>query len=523
LAAKKIGEGTYPKVQFLLRALMPPAIGADQIYRECRMRNTIRAAAFVAAALSAFLFASPLSYAAEYYFTPENSAFPNPDRGFYAYDPILGNGSYAQIGDNGVRLVYGAITLRDFVHRDIDNAALDKIGARFAELRSSGLKAVLRVNYNEEETGTDAAMDQMIRHMVQLQPLLSDNKDVIAYIESGFFGQWGEWHDWCGGRPNTDFSDDFCSKHPDTKQTWSKIINELLNYMPRDRFILLRYPGKKEALFGSDPVDLSDAYTSLAKARVGHHNDCFLASSDDMGTYQTFGTLNSVSKLKSYLSRDTEYLPIGGETCSAQSGHRFSCHTALAEMEQLHWTYLNRDYYKGAFDIWEDGGCLDEIDKRLGYRLELLSATLPDALVKGSSQTVAFRIRNSGFARAHHYRTAYLRIFSGSDIYTNLELSDIDIRKIGAGETAILTGSFSVPANVPEKLVSVALWLPDEDRRNRSNSRFSIRLAYEQNESDWSSMGSPGHNVISAAVPVISNDDTPGGGRSIPQNLRFDK
>jgi hypothetical protein len=190
-------------------------------------------------------------------------------------------------------------------------------------------------------------------------------------------------------------------------------------------------------------------------------------------------------------------------------------------MERLHWTYLNRDYYQGALDIWEEGGCLDEIDKRLGYRLELLSATLPDTLVKGSSQTVVFRIRNSGFARAHNYRKAYLRIFSGSEIFTNLELSDIDIRRIGSGETATLSGTFSVPANVPEQMVSVALWLPDEDSRNWNNSRFSVRLAYEQNENDWALMNSPGHNVISDSVPVVSNGDTQGDVLSPPENLRI--
>jgi hypothetical protein len=467
--------------------------------------------------LIALMFTSPLSFAGEYHFNPDDTAFPNPDRGYYAYAPILDNDSYAQIGDSGVRLVYGAITLRDFIHRDISDSTLNRIRTRFAELRSSGVKAVLRINYNEEETGTDAAMDQMIRHMAQLQPLLLENKDVIAYIEAGYFGQWGEWHDWCGGRSNTNLTDDFCSKHPDTYATWNHILNALLDYVPSDRFVLIRYPGKKEAVFGGDPVTPSEAYTGLPKARVGHHNDCFLASNDDMGTYQTFGTSNSVSELKAYVSGDTQYLPIGGETCSAQRGHRFSCDMALAEMEQLHWTYLNHEYYRGAFNIWEAGGCLNEIEKRLGYRFELLSATLPDTLVKGAAQTVTFRIRNTGFARAHNYRKVYLRIFNGSEIFAHLELSDIDIRSIGSGETVTLSGTFSVPNNIPEQAVGVALWLPDEDSRNWSNSRFSIRLAYEQNERDWGSINSPGHNVISSNLPVI---DASGNAVSPPKNFR---
>lgn len=456
------------------------------------------------ATLAFFLTHSPGSHADEFFFSPETRNFPNPDRGWYFYAPILADDSYAQIGNSGGRLVYGAITLRDFIHSDINEAILASISQRFAELRVNGVKAVLRINYNEEETGTDASQSQMIRHMQQLQPLLEENKDVIAYIEIGYFGQWGEWHDWCGGETNTNLTDDFCSKHPDTEQTWSWVINELLQYVPDNRFIMVRYPGKKQAVFGGNPVTLSEAYTDLAKARVGHHNDCFLASSDDVGTYQTFGTSTSVDALKTYLSSDTEYLPIGGETCYAQQGHRFSCDTAVVEMEQLHWTYLNREYYQGALDIWTESGCINEIDQRLGYRFELLSARLPDALVKGSSQTAVFTIRNVGFARAHNYRRAYLRLFQGDGVIANLELTDMDIRKIGGGETLTLSASFFVPDAVLEQPVSVALWLPDEESRNWNNSRFSIRLAYQQDENDWAVMSSPGHNVIAEAVPVVS-------------------
>ncbi len=459
---------------------------------------------FMITSLVIFVAYFPSSYAGEFFFTPETKSFPNPDRGWYFYAPILENESYEQIGNAGGRLVYGAITLRDFIHSDISETVLTNIRQRFTELRANGVKVVLRVNYNEEETGTDASKTQMIRHMQQLQPLLEENKDVIAYIEIGYFGQWGEWHDWCGGEANTNLTDDFCSKHPDTEQTWRWIINDLLQYVPDNRFILVRYPGKKQAIFGGDPVNSSEAYTDIAKARVGHHNDCFLASSDDVGTYQTFGTSSSVEALKTYLSLDTEYLPIGGETCSAQHGHRFSCDTAVAEMEQLHWTYLNREYYKGALDIWSESGCINEIDLRLGYRFELLSARLPDALVKGSRQTAEFRIRNVGFSRAHNYRKAYLRLFQEEQIIANLELENMDIRKIGGGETLTFSANFFVPDDVPEQTVSVALWLPDEDSRNWNNSRFSIRLAYQQNENDWAEMSSFGHNVFAEAVPVIS-------------------
>ena len=43
---------------------------------------------------------------------------------------------------------------------------------------------------------------------------------------------------------------------------------------------------------------------------LGHHNDCFLASSTDYGTY------DDVGKEYPYLEQDTKYVPMGGETCT---------------------------------------------------------------------------------------------------------------------------------------------------------------------------------------------------------------
>lgn len=459
--------------------------------------------------------------AREYQYVKDEQTFSNPDRGWYSYAPILDNDSYADIGNGGGRLVYGAITLDEFIHRDISTTVLEKITQRFAELRASGVKAVLRVNYNEETTGTDANMNQMVRHMAQLKPLLAANSDVIAYIEMGYFGQWGEWHDWCNGQANNDLTDDFCSKHLDNVDTWRRLIAEQLAHAPADRFLMIRYPAKKQAVFDGEPLTSGEAYGSSGKARIGHHNDCFLASPDDMGTYQTFDSSPplSVTELKAYVAEETDHLPMGGETCSATSGHRFDCTTAVAEMEQLHWTYLNQDYYGGALDIWKRDGCFDTIDRRLGYRFELRSATVPDRLEKGTSQRVHLTLHNFGFARAHYQRKAYLRLLRGSKTVATLELENVDLRSIAPGETLTLEGTFTMPSQLLEEPVDVALWLPDNDSRNWNNSRFSIRLAYVQNEGDWNGIASAGHNLLVTDVPVSQgqSSETP----SRPTKLRI--
>ena len=46
---------------------------------------------------------------------------------------------------------------------------------------------------------------------------------------------------------------------------------------------------------------------------AGHHNDCFLASSDDFGTY------DDKSVEYPYMQDDTKYAVMGGETCAVSA------------------------------------------------------------------------------------------------------------------------------------------------------------------------------------------------------------
>ena len=46
---------------------------------------------------------------------------------------------------------------------------------------------------------------------------------------------------------------------------------------------------------------------------AGHHNDCFLASSTDFGTY------DDKSVEYPYLKDDTKYTVMGGETCAVSA------------------------------------------------------------------------------------------------------------------------------------------------------------------------------------------------------------
>ena len=48
---------------------------------------------------------------------------------------------------------------------------------------------------------------------------------------------------------------------------------------------------------------------------------------------------------------------------------RSECTTALAELEQLQYDFLNGNYKADVVYGWHAASCLQEVSKRLGYRL----------------------------------------------------------------------------------------------------------------------------------------------------------
>ncbi len=47
-------------------------------------------------------------------------------------------------------------------------------------------------------------------------------------------------------------------------------------------------------------------------------------------------------------------------------------------MERLHWSYLNVDYHLSVISGFENGGCMPDIEKYLGYRFRLTERRIPD-------------------------------------------------------------------------------------------------------------------------------------------------
>src|SRR5690606_30781634 len=162
-------------------------------------------------------------------------------------------------------------TLSSYRNADFPESFLDQITGDLQAMREAGVKAIIRFRYSTDIGDPDAPLDQVLRHIEQLKPVLQENYDVIALANAGFIGAWGEWH---GSTNNLT-----------TVENMRTILYAMIDAIP-ERSVQIRYPQAKTQIFDNIPVTMEEAFNGSYKSRAGHINDCFLASSTDVGTYR---------------------------------------------------------------------------------------------------------------------------------------------------------------------------------------------------------------------------------------------
>src|SRR5690606_5854761 len=129
--------------------------------------------------------------------------FPNPERGFMHTYIVTSEGESVSlpllksIREANVSLFLRVYYLEKFKDKALSAAQLKLIQDDFDKTREAGLKIILRFAYTEP--GTDAPLSIVNQHLDQLKPLFEANKDVIAFMQAGIIGHYGEWHDSSNG------------------------------------------------------------------------------------------------------------------------------------------------------------------------------------------------------------------------------------------------------------------------------------------------------------------------------------
>src|SRR5581483_5786616 len=156
--------------------------------------------------LTASLCLAVESETVKFSYTPRQENFPTPERGFYyqtSYQPQadyrpppLNAAALRKWRDSVVTLVRMYYIFSEFRESPLTAFMLDRIAADLAAVREAGMKMIPRFAYNFGPTGApDAPVERIVEHLNQLAPVLAANQDVLAFVEAGFIGTWGEWHD----------------------------------------------------------------------------------------------------------------------------------------------------------------------------------------------------------------------------------------------------------------------------------------------------------------------------------------
>ncbi|HEX2536332.1 MAG TPA: DUF4832 domain-containing protein [Chitinophagaceae bacterium] len=445
--------------------------------------------------------------------------FANPERGFYRYSHAKASNfvglSLDQLNrwkgsapaDGGNYHVYSTLLFRYyeldlFKDKAIDPSFLQAVGQDFAVARQAGFKLIPRFTYTlAQNAGAcpegficppygDAPKSIVLQHIGQLKPVLQDNADVLALVQMGFIGVWGEQY-------YTDHFGDASQNTPLQKlvdANWQDriaVLEALLDAVPKDRMVQVRYPQiKQRYVYGiaADvnvlPLQEPEAFSQTDKARIGYHNDCFLASANDYGTFEDYGNSSSPRRdanavLRAYKSKDSRYVAVGGETCSDTYSPQNDCEPmgrAQTEMREMHYSFLNSSYNNAVNNDWQTAGCMDSIKRNLGYRFVLKQAALPQKAARGSSLAVSFRVENKGYAAPYNKRPLKLVLRNKADGSEHLFVLTEDIRKWFTGAHEV-KASVSLPESLHKGTYDLFLFLPDPYPSIEKRPEYAIRLA----------------------------------------------
>lgn len=386
-------------------------------------------------------------------FTPDTtSAFPNPRKGWHV---LAGNNglldSSGQFASDLATIRDGGITVSGFpfltgvqnrlaqaetvIPTVVTGGNLTTMTTNFAAVRAAGMMVIPRFTCGEQELQyCDPTIAQVQAQAAAIKPILLANRDVIAFVQCGLLGVYGEWAEVNNGN--------------DSKANKRTIKDACMDMVPAEIPVEITqvYPQMEDWYAGLPPASASIAFSGGKQARNGFHSDCFLTGNGDSFFYPGPATVNdfvitgSRASQRNYVAAATEFVPFGGETCFGSQGssvqNRTGCTSAndaegnsggiMNEGPRYHLAHLNMTYEVPHFiSSWNSGGCFSQITNLLGYRLQYDSITHAATAAKGSVATFTVQMRNYGWSRAFDNRTVQVLGISGSNTFVGYSSAKI--------------------------------------------------------------------------------------------------
>ena len=447
--------------------------------------------------VAATMMATVVNYTAD-----DTSVFPNPERGFteeLGGETMLSNTNnhvvqpegeayFTQAAQQAQTLVMLMYYLGNYRSQDLSAQILQGFDDDMAILRQHGFKCVLRFAY-DWNSKNDATLSYVKKHIASLKPHLEANKDVIYVLEAGFVGRWGEWY----------YSSNFGNKTQHLNENRRQVIEAMLDACPANRFLLTRYAMIKTEYMGdTQPLTWDKAFEGTDRARIGHHNDAFLNDYGNDGTYDDGD--GNYTAMRNYIAQETLYVPNGGE-CNVEDKNLAAIvaqqDTTLAELRRFHWSFCGSQYAEAVTKKWRSNGTFEEMNRVLGYRLQLISTLIPDNLTAGNRPRILIRLVNKGCAPLYNERPVYLVLKNEQTSYPIL--LQADPRRWIPGQLLSISELVTIPADIPAGTYNLYLYLPDASPSIAADPRYAVRFA---NVGTWDA--STGMNDLLCSVSVTN-------------------
>ena len=360
----------------------------------------------------------------------------------------------------------------------------------------------------------------MQNHVQAIAAMLSNAeiKPIIAFIEMGYLGSYGEWHTFgadCG--PNVNACRPYApvllaATATNDRIHFAKYVIDTYRNAGLLRPVQLRRPGFVKDL---------EFNLGVQSDKMGFYNDCFMVNANDGGTFIRIesdflnypalypSSVMDPATAKSYMQSKVGDGSQGGESCP--NGYntetwRVSPTTVPTRLDSDGFSYLHgswaTDFRQTMINAIATPNVWDAIKSRLGYRYQVTQVTYPSTATIGASVTMSVSINNSGFARIPQDRTAYLVLMGPvnyivgsinpkSNTYTLISPTsqfNNTARSWVKGTTTVFSQTFAAPTVAG--MYTLHLYIPDADCINNSTcsdttqSNYAVKLATLRNGSN---------------------------------------
>ncbi|MCM1507683.1 MAG: DUF4832 domain-containing protein [Ruminococcus flavefaciens] len=405
-------------------------------------------------------------------------------------------------GANGTTADDGTYT--DGVDYDLDETFFTSWRTTFENCRKNGCTIALRFRYdaNGKDKPEPATFDKVLDHIRQIKNsgILEEYKDIIAYVESGFVGKWGEQH---GG------------KYTSVEEK-AELLDAMLDCVPSPIPVTVRTPDIFAKWVGIERKDLADYEATGEELRVGLYNDGYMGSDSDLGTFANRQIETD------WLSKQTITSYYGGEFSGnldwAKKYDTYLPENAIPEMYKTHLSYINgnifqlyKDYtYGEQYDMGEidnsayyGQNVFQFIRDHLGYRFVLRHSGFGDSenIKQGDTVEVHFSVDNTGFANPIPETKAEIILEqNGSFIRTPIDVNPNEWYSCTSnGEIVSLKLPDSIPTGDWNAYLKISMGDNTVDQLNLRSVQFA-------NEDIWDA--SLGANYIGSFT--VEENDTKG-------------